>query len=645
MVALSRCGLGPAKFANRFGASVAWPTIPRVALALLPTQPLRRRTADSDRTASPMRHGAAVREPTTEDHEPNTPTRRAARRRSRIRKRRDRRRAARLGDRRSRRRRLVATVAGRRRGRDGTGGDPGAETPADARQRPTTLSPSPTYTRPADWSPYRPAVHLTPAERWMNDPQRPFWLDGAWHYYYLYNADYPEGNGTEWYHATSTDLVHWREEGVAIEKYANGLGDIETGSAVVDTENTAGFGRGAVIAIMTQQDDGRAAPVALRLDRRRLPLRAVRRQSRDGQPGRDALARPEDRLGRRPRRVAHGARRGPQARLLHVARPEGLDVPLGRSSATTSASSSAPTCSGCHSTATPAKTTWVLAAGVNGAEHGMTTGTAYWTGEWDGEAFTAQAPEPAWLDHGADFYATVTWDDPRLPEPERLASRYAIGWLNNWAYAGDLPTDDWHGGSRLGRARTRAPHRRRPADARLEPGRGALRPRRRGADRRATSRCRTVASTQLPQPASDAYRLRVEVAPDQRDPASEVRFRVKDGDGAFATVGVDFASGVAFVARDADAAAERHARGLPPGAHRTSSRARRRRHPRHHRGRLVGGGVRERRRGRASRISCSVHPARTDSRSNQSAARPTCGCCGSRRSRSRRSSAWIEQLA
>ena len=79
--------------------------------------------------------------------------------------------------------------------------------------------PTPQYTRPADWSPYRPAVHLTPAERWMNDPQRPFWLDGAWHYYYLYNADYPDGNGTEWYHATSTDLVHWREEGVAIEKY------------------------------------------------------------------------------------------------------------------------------------------------------------------------------------------------------------------------------------------------------------------------------------------------------------------------------------------------------------------------------------------------------------------------------------------
>ena len=90
----------------------------------------------------------------------------------------------------------------------------------------------------------------------MNDPQRPILLDGVWHYYYLYNAGYPKENGTEWYHLTSTDLVHWKEEGVAITKYKNGLGDIETGSAVVDHDNSAGFGKGAVIAVMTQQDQG-----------------------------------------------------------------------------------------------------------------------------------------------------------------------------------------------------------------------------------------------------------------------------------------------------------------------------------------------------------------------------------------------------
>ena len=98
------------------------------------------------------------------------------------------------------------------------------------------------FSRPTDWAPYRPAVHLTPAKHWMNDPQRPILIDGIWHYYYLYNADYPTGNGTEWYHSTSTDLVHWEDHGIAIDKYKNGLGDIETGSAVIDANNTAGFG-------------------------------------------------------------------------------------------------------------------------------------------------------------------------------------------------------------------------------------------------------------------------------------------------------------------------------------------------------------------------------------------------------------------
>ncbi|KAK9384230.1 glycosyl hydrolase [Lipomyces mesembrius] len=60
---------------------------------------------------------------------------------------------------------------------------------------------------------------------------------------------------------TSEDMVNWTRYSVVIEKYqpaVNGvyLGDIETGSAVVDTNNTAGFGVNAVVAILTQMADG-----------------------------------------------------------------------------------------------------------------------------------------------------------------------------------------------------------------------------------------------------------------------------------------------------------------------------------------------------------------------------------------------------
>ncbi|MFE6253919.1 glycoside hydrolase family 32 protein [Agromyces sp. NPDC057865] len=409
------------------------------------------------------------------------------------------------------------------------------------------------FDRPADWSTYRPAVHLTPADRWMNDPQRPFWLDGQWHYYYLYNADFPDGNGTEWYHATSTDLVHWREEGVAIEKYANGLGDIETGSAVVDTANSAGFGAGAVIAIMTQQHEG--------VQRQSLFVSTdggFRFEPYDGNPVMDNPGAPH---WRDPKIVwdearsewlmvlAEGHKLGfyTSPDLKHWTFRSGFERDdLGVLEC--------PDLFRMSLDGDPSKTTWVLVAGVNGAEHGMTTGTAYWTGEWDGERFTAASADPSWLDRGADFYAAVTWDDPRLPEPERLASRYAIGWLNNWAYAGDLPTDDWHGGSdSVVRELALRTVDGRPTlvsapVARLSDLEGGART---VDDERVTD----DAGTSLPQPSSDAYRLRVDVAPDPADPASEVRFRVKDGSGAFATVGVDFASGVAFVARDADAAA------------------------------------------------------------------------------------------
>ena len=431
---------------------------------------------------------------------------------------------------------------------------PGGEAPQSTSDSATDRpEPGREFTRPADWSTYRPAVHLTPAERWMNDPQRPFWLDGRWHYYYLYNADYPEGNGTEWYHATSTDLVHWREEGVAIEKYENGLGDIETGSAVVDTDNTAGFGGGAVIAIMTQQDAG--------VQRQSLFVSTdggYRFEPFDGNP---VMDNPGAQHWRDPKIVWDEAR---AEWLMVLAEGHKLGFYTSPDLKDWTYRSGferddlgileCPDLFQMSLDGDPAKTTWVLAAGVNGAEYGMTTGTAYWTGGWDGERFTADVEEPAWLDRGADFYAAVTWDDTRKSETDRLAKRYAIGWLNNWAYAGALPTQDWHGGS---------DSVVRELALRTVDGRPALVSSPVAALADLEGEPQTVrdlsvpdgAGSELPQPAGDAYRLRVEVSPDPHEPATEVRFRVKDGDGASAAIGVDFASGVAFIARDADAAA------------------------------------------------------------------------------------------
>ncbi|XAZ31824.1 hypothetical protein AAHB34_02380 [Paenarthrobacter ureafaciens] len=121
----------------------------------------------------------------------------------------------------------------------------------------------------------RPDYHLSVPNNWKNDPQRPIYLDGEYHYYYLYNADYISGGGgTSWRRVTTTDHVTFRDRGVAIPKFTNNNGDCWSGSLVVDDRNTAGYGVGAVIAILTQAPGGRQGAVPLVLHRPRPHLYA-----------------------------------------------------------------------------------------------------------------------------------------------------------------------------------------------------------------------------------------------------------------------------------------------------------------------------------------------------------------------------------
>ncbi|WP_127473243.1 glycoside hydrolase family 32 protein [Microbacterium sulfonylureivorans] len=437
---------------------------------------------------------------------------------------------------------LAAVFALAPRGDDGRG----APSPS------ATSAPPTAFERPSDWEPNRPAIHFTPAENWMNDPQKPFFLDGLWHYYYLYNADHPDGNGTAWYHSTSSDLIHWKDQGVAIDKYANGLGDIWTGTAVVDHDDTAGFGAGAVIALVTQQTDG------------------VQRQSlfvsRDGgydfesYEGNPVMDNPGVADWRDPRVFWDEASTqwvmalAEHDRIGFYTSPDLKKWTYRSDFITTDLGVlECPDLFPLAVDGDPEDVRWVLAAGANGTAEGMTTGTVYWIGDWDGERFTADGTDHRWLDHGSDYYAAVTWDDPRLPEDERLSERYGIGWMNNWAYAASFPTEDWQGGSdsivrsiRLVSGDGRVALRSTPAaelralegdpqpidDMRLDPG----------------------SVVDIATPTADAYRLRLEVSAGDAS-AGEVRLKIDTGGGRFATVGYDFDAGVAFVTRDADAVA------------------------------------------------------------------------------------------
>lgn len=96
---------------------------------------------------------------------------------------------------------------------------------------------------------YRPVYHHTPVYGWMNDPNGMFYKDGVYHLYFQYNPYGSMWGNMTWGHSTSTDLVHWTYEGTPIVPDA--WGSIFSGSCVVDKDNTAGFGKNAVIAFYT----------------------------------------------------------------------------------------------------------------------------------------------------------------------------------------------------------------------------------------------------------------------------------------------------------------------------------------------------------------------------------------------------------
>ncbi|MHA6246947.1 GH32 C-terminal domain-containing protein [Pontibacter sp. CAU 1760] len=97
--------------------------------------------------------------------------------------------------------------------------------------------------------PYRLQYHFSPKENWINDPCGMVYLDGEYHLMYQYNPFGTQWGSMSWGHAVSKDLVHWEELPVAL--FPDAQGQIFSGGAVIDHQNTAGFGDSAMVAIYT----------------------------------------------------------------------------------------------------------------------------------------------------------------------------------------------------------------------------------------------------------------------------------------------------------------------------------------------------------------------------------------------------------
>lgn len=306
--------------------------------------------------------------------------------------------------------------------------EPTVEQQADKSQESTH-----THKKPS----YRAKYHFTTPDNWKNDPQRPIYLDGKYHYYYLYNGDYPNGNGTEWRHATSEDLVHWNDEGIAIPKYTNENGDPWSGSVVIDKENTAGFGKGALIAIVTQpsNDGGQQEQFLWYSNDHGKTFTSYSDDPIMPNPGTKDFRDPkiiwDDSSHKWIMVMAEGTKIGfYESHNLkdwnymssfvteHIGIVECPDLYVMRANNGTFK--------------------WVLGVSANGKSRGKPNTYAYWTGNFDGKEFFPDHHEPQWLDYGFDWYGGVTFEGGK--EKEKYNKRYAFAWMNNWDYAHQTPT-------------------------------------------------------------------------------------------------------------------------------------------------------------------------------------------------------------
>ena len=106
---------------------------------------------------------------------------------------------------------------------------------------------------------YRPAFHFSPEKNWINDPNGLVFEASEYHLFYQYNPFSDLWGHMSWGHAVSKDLVTWQQLPVALTE-ENGI-MIFSGSAVVDSGNTSGFGKNSGAPLVAIQ----VSPVVARM--------------------------------------------------------------------------------------------------------------------------------------------------------------------------------------------------------------------------------------------------------------------------------------------------------------------------------------------------------------------------------------------
>ncbi|HNG89598.1 MAG TPA: glycoside hydrolase family 32 protein, partial [Saprospiraceae bacterium] len=317
----------------------------------------------------------------------------------------------------------------------------------------------------------RPAYHFTPPKQWMNDPNGLVYHQGEYHLFYQFYPDSNVWGPMHWGHAVSPDMVHWQHLPIAL--YPDSLGYIFSGSAVVDWNNTSGFGKSGqppLVAMFTYFDiqkerakrpDHQSQAIAYSTDRGRTWTKYARNPVIPN-PG-------SQRDFRDPKLLWHENSRKWVMTLAigdHVefwgspdlktwAQLSQFGGDLGAHGGVWECPDLFPMTVTASGASAKPEIKWVLLVSINPGHPNSGSGTQYFVGDFDGRnfvpdpAFAAEVPagRGMWLDWGRDNYAGVTWSDV----PKADGRRLFLGWMSNWDYAQQVPTYAWRSANTLPR--------------------------------------------------------------------------------------------------------------------------------------------------------------------------------------------------
>ena len=285
---------------------------------------------------------------------------------------------------------------------------------------------------------FRSIYHHTPVYGWMNDPNGMFYKDGVWHLYYQYNPYGSQWENMTWAHSTSTDLIHWKNHGEVIQPDA--LGTIFSGSSVVDKENTAGFGKDAVVAFYTSAGAAQTQSIAYSTDNGETFKKYVNNPilTSDVPDFRDPNVFWNEEV---------------KQWILILAAGQQMNIYSSKNLKDWKFESSFGEGYGNHGGVWECPDLlkmgdkWVLICNINPGGPFGGSATQYFVGSFDGHKFTCESkPEVTkWMDYGKDHYATVSFSN--APDGRIVV----LPWMSNWQYANQVPTQQFRSANGLPR--------------------------------------------------------------------------------------------------------------------------------------------------------------------------------------------------